>query len=129
MEGIEINVAPMSGRQKVEMTSLYTQDEKGRFRVDKPAQEHFMIKHSIKGINGLKDADENDYTLEFDGEYLTDACADELLSFLVNTWFTVANTQAISGLYGQVINPMNQKPVIGVSIERVIKEGEAEGKP
>lgn len=128
MDDLEIKVAPLSGRQKVEMTSLYTQDDKGRFKIDKPAQEHFMIKHSIKEIKGLMDADNHGYELQFDGEALTDECAEELLGFLVNTWFTVANAQAISGLYGEVISPINNKPVKGVSIERVIKEGLNEGK-
>lgn len=128
MDDLVIKVAPLSGRQKVEMTSFYSQDAKGKFKVDKPAQEHFMIKHSIKEISGLKDADDNDYVLEFSGDALTDECAEELLGFLVNTWFTVANTQAINGLYGEVISPLDNKPVKGVSIERVIKEGSPEGK-
>lgn len=130
MGEISLKLAPLSGRQKVEMTSLYTQDPAtGRFKVDKPAQEHYMVKQSIKEISGLKDDDGNDYKLEFDGDVLTETCAEEVLGFLVNTYFTTANVQAIAGLYGEVISPLTNKPIKGVSVERYIKEGVSEGKP
>lgn len=128
MGEISVKIAPLSGRQKVEMTSLFTQDG-ARFRIDKPAQEHFMIKHSVKEITGIVDEDNNPYVLEFDGDHLTDLCAEEVLGFLVNTWFTVANVQAIAGMYGEVLNPNTGKVISGVSVERYIKEGSSEGKP
>lgn len=130
MGEVTIKIAPLSGRQKVEMTSFYSQDKNGKFKLDKPAQEIFLIKHSIKDISGLKDDDGNDYNLEFEkeGNCLTNDCADELLGFLVNTYFTVANTQAMGGLYGEVMNPYTNTKVEGVSVERVIKEDKPEGK-
>jgi hypothetical protein len=122
---ISTTIAPLSGRQKIEMTSLIKQDTCGKFFIDKPAQELFLIKHSIKEVTGLKDLDGNDYRLDFahDGS-LSDECAEELLGFLVNTMFTFANTQVLSGLFGDVVNPFNGEKISGVSVERIVKEGD-----
>lgn len=118
---VTVTIAPLSGRQKMEMTSLIKQDEKGRFIIDKPAQELFLVKHSVKEVSGIKDMDDKDYSLAFEGESLTDSCAEELLGFLVNTFFTVANTQAMGGLFGKVINPYTGKEIKGVEVERLVK--------
>lgn len=128
MEDVEVIVAPLSGKQKLEMTSMIKQNESGRFFIDKIAQELFLVKHSIKGISGLKDLDGNAYELSFEGEYLSDACADELLGFLVNSYFTVANTQIIAGIMGDVVNPITGEVVKGISVERVSAISEEEKK-
>lgn len=121
---IELTVSPLSGRQKIEMTSLIRQGEGGKFFIDKAAQEHYLVKHSVKGVHGLKDLDDKDYELVFADKCLTDECAEELLGFLVNTMFTYANTQAMDGIFGDVVNPFTGKKVEGVSVERLVKEGE-----
>lgn len=121
---VSLTVSPLSGRQKLEMTSMLRQGSDGKFYIDKASQEHFLVKHSIKGVEGLKDLDDKDYDLRFDGKCLTDECAEELLAFLVNTMFTFANTQAMNGLFGEVVNPFTGEKLNGVSVERVIKEGE-----
>ena len=121
-------VAPLSGRQKLEMTSMIRQREDGKLYIDKPSQEHYLVKHSIKSIEGIKDYDGQDYVLYFDGDSLSDNCAEEVLSFLVNTYFTVANTQIMSGIMGEVINPISGKPIEGITIERVEKVSDEEKK-
>lgn len=124
---VQLTVAPLSGRQKLEMTAMIKQNDKGQFLVDRPSQEHFLIKHSVKEITGLKDTDEEDYALEFDGSSLSDNCAEELLGFLANSYFTVANTQALRGVFGEVINPYNNQKVEGVEVYKIVK-GEDEKK-
>jgi hypothetical protein len=128
LEGVTITVAPLSGRQKLEMTSMIKQHENGKLYIDKASQEHFLVKYSIKEVEGLKDYDGKDYVLDFHSDSLSDDCAEEVLSFLVNTYFTVANTQIISGLFGEVINPITGKAIKGISVERVEKLSEEEKK-
>lgn len=128
LEGVTVTVAPLSGRQKLEMTSMIKQKEDGKLYLDKPAQEHYLIKHSVKKIEGLKDYDGQDYVLHFDGDSLSDDCAEEVLSFLVNTYFTVANTQIISGIMGDVINPITGQAISGISVERIEKASDEEKK-
>jgi len=128
MEGVTVIVAPLSGRQKLEMTSMIKQQNDGKFYIDKASQEHFFIKHSIKEIQGLKDYDGVDYTLDFDGDCLSDTCGEELLSFLVNTYFTVANAQVLKGVFGEVINPMSGEPIKGIVVERIEKMSDEEKK-
>lgn len=122
LDEVELVIAPLSGRQKLEMTSMIRQNEKGQFLIDKPSQEHYLVKHSVKAISGLKDIDEQDYKLEFDGNHLSDKCAEELLSFLANTFFSVAATQALRGAFGEVTNPYNGQKVTGVEVARIVKE-------
>jgi hypothetical protein len=124
LNGVEITVSALNGRKKLEMTSMIKQDQNGRFIIDKPSQEFFLVKHSIKDIKGLKDLDDQDYVLSFDGDVLTDECAEEVLGYLVNTWFTTANTQALSGLFGEVVSPLDGKPIKGISVQREVKVSE-----
>lgn len=121
---VKVKIAPLSGRHKQEMTSMIKQGEDSKFYIDKPAQELFLIKHSIKEVSGIKDFKDNDYQLEFDGSALTDKCAEELLGFLVSTWFTTANTQAMHGMFGEVINPISGKVINGIHIALDSKENE-----
>lgn len=121
LNGVTLTVAPLSGRQKLEMTSMIRQKEDGKLYIDKPMQELFLIKHSVKAIEGLKDHDEQDYKLTFEAgaNVLTDDCAEEILGFLANTWFTVANTQALNGVTGPVVNPISGEEIKGIEIERI----------
>lgn len=128
MNGVTFTVAPLSGRQKLEMTSMIRQHPDGKLYLDKPSQELYLVKHSVKSVEGLKDFDDQNYELEFNGNELSDDCAEELLSFLANTWFTVANTQAIRGEFGPVINPIDGKALEGIEVERVKGKGEPEKK-
>jgi len=128
LEGVTVMVAPLSGRQKLEMTSMIKQREDGKLYIDKAAQEHYLIKHSIKAIEGLQDYDGKDYILYFDGDSLSDNCSEEVLGFLVNTYFTTANTQAMNGIFGDVINPISGESIKGIEVERVVKASEEEKK-
>lgn len=121
---VVVTVSPLSGRQKIEMTSMIKQTPEGKFIIDKAAQELYLVKHSVKEILGLKDLDGKDYELQFDGKSLTDACAEEVLGFLVNTMFTFANTQAMGGVFGDVVNPFNGEKLDGIKVERLVKEGD-----
>lgn len=121
---VVVTVSPLSGRQKIEMTSMIKQTPEGKFIIDKAAQELYLVKHSVKEIFGLKDLDEKDYELHFDGKSLSDDCAEEVLGFLVNTMFTFANTQAMSGVFGDVVNPFNGEKLDGIKVERLVKEGD-----
>jgi hypothetical protein len=128
LEGVTVIVAPLSGRQKLEMTSMIKQGDNGKLYIDKIAQELYLIKHSIKGIEGLNDLDDNEYKLDFEGETLSDECAEEILGFLVNTYFTVANTQILSGIMGEVISPITGEAIKGITVEKVVPLSEEEKK-
>lgn len=119
---ISVTISPLSGSQKIEMTSMVKQNKDGKLVVDKANQELYLVKHSVKAIEGLKDLDDKEYqirTTEGSG-VLTDECAEEVLSFLANTWFSVAVPQMMRGLFGEVINPLSGLAVEGVFVERII---------
>lgn len=130
LDGIIVTVSPMSGSQKIEMTSLVKQGVGGKLVIDRAAQEHYLIKHTVKAIEGLKDLEDKDYQLEFQNGTgtLTDECAEEVLSFMANTYFTWAHSQAMSGHYGKVKNPFNDQDLEGVTVERLIKKEDEEKK-
>lgn len=101
---------------------MVKQNKDGKLVVDRANQELYLVKHSVKAIEGLKDLDDKEYqirTTEGSG-VLTDECAEEVLSFLANTWFSVAVPQMMRGLFGEVINPLSGLAVEGVFVERII---------
>lgn len=127
MGEISIEVSPLSGREKVELAGFSSWKE-GKIHVDKPRQELFVIKHTVKDVHGVTDMDDHPYKLAFDGNVLTDDCADEVLGLLASTWFTYATLQLASSGVGKVISPINGQPVEGVEIfmKEKPKEDEAE---
>jgi hypothetical protein len=126
LEDVTVIVTPLSGSKKIEMTSMVKASKEGKLTVDKAAQELFLVKHSVKALEGLKDLDDKEYQLSFteEGGPLTDECAEEVLSFLVNTYFTIAMVQSMKGLFGVVTNPYNGMTLEGISTERIVPEGD-----
>lgn len=119
MGEISVEVSPLSGKEKVELAGFSSWKE-GKIHVDKPRQEHFVIKHTVKNITGVTDIQGKPYELTFDKDALTDECADEVLSFLASTWFTYATLQLANSGPGKVINPVTNEPLEGVEI--ILKE-------
>ena len=115
MGEVSVEVSPLSGREKVELAGFSSWKE-GKISVDKPRQELFVIKHTVKNISGVVDMDDCPYKLSFDGNVLTDDCAEEVLGLLASTWFPVATLQIANSGAGALISPLTGQPVEGVEI-------------
>lgn len=124
---ISVEVSPLSGREKVELAG-FTTFNKGIRVVDRPSQEHYIVKHSVKKLFGVKNYSGSDYELTFEGSVLSDDCADEVLSMLASGWFTVALGQLAGNEDGKVINPIDGKPLDGVFIEYINQSKDEESE-
>jgi hypothetical protein len=80
VDDITVSLAPLSAHQKAEITQLMVD---GRLKTDvKKTTEAIMlaIKYSMKSVEGIMDADNKPYALQFEGDALTQDCLDDLLN-------------------------------------------------
>lgn len=73
----------LSFRTKSEITSLVTGLQNGQLSIDSTMQVFYNLKYALKSVEGLKDAEGNEYKLKFDDKQrttVTDECLDELLA-------------------------------------------------
>lgn len=120
-------VEPLSYEKKAEMGN-FTRILAGKEIVDTRKVAHFMIKHSVKAIEGVYDLDNEKYELEFDGDCLSDNCASEIGLMLISAELQLACMSVASGNYENVINPVNGEVLEGIKIEYVKKKKEEEPK-
>ena len=96
IDEVEFTIAPLSYRDRIEL-STSVKNASGEVVSNYLEQTLMMIKKCLKNIAGLKDHDEKDYILEFDGEELTNDCSDELLMCFQNSKAITALVQSSMG--------------------------------
>ena len=116
-------VVPLTYEKKAEMGN-FTKIVAGREIVDTQKVSHFLIKHSIKSLEGVTDLDGEKYELEFDGDCLTDNCASEIGQMLIASEIQLACMAVSGGHYDKVINPINGETLDGIKVEYIKKKKE-----
>lgn len=92
-EPITVEISPLTNGQKIEISSKMRM-VKGDEVPDFNSQATLCIKYCIKSIEGLTDYEGNEYKLEFDGEFLSESCADDLISVLAEAELILPMTLA-----------------------------------
>lgn len=105
---------------KAHITSLCTSVEKGEIQIDALGQVFYNIKYGLKKVEGFADEKGEGYKLQFekkDEHALTDDCVDALLATeFTNHMQFIAKSLADSILPKQIMHPMTNKPLEGVTI-------------
>jgi len=96
IDEVEFTIAPLSYRDRIEL-STSVKSASGEVVSNYLEQTLMMIKKCLKNISGLKDHDDKDYNLDFDGEELTNDCSDELLMCFQNSKAITALVQSSMG--------------------------------
>ena len=109
---------PLSDIQRAELASLTNQVGKDPV-VNLIESQAYLIKHTLKACEGLKDEDGKDYEFGFEGDSLTDDCVSELFSIEP----TALMRDALAGLAmplknGKITNIYTQEDLEGVEIVR-----------
>lgn len=133
IQDVTFIVEPLSYEKKAEMGN-FTRILAGKEIVDTRKVAHYMIKHSVKGIEGVYDLDNEKYELEFEGDCLSDNCASEIGLMLISAELQLACMSVASGNFDKVINPVNGETLEGIKVEYIkkkkddVKEEPKEGK-
>jgi hypothetical protein len=103
------------------ITSLALDVKSGNYSIDTGLQIFYNIKYGLKKVEGLTDAEGNEYELRREGGQadapIEDECVDELLATPLsdNLQYTAMNLSK-SMLPNEIVHPFTQKPLDGVEV-------------
>lgn len=75
------------------------------------------IKHSVKSVKGVEDANGNPYELEFEDGALTEDCVNDLLNIDQDDKLSLVCTSLLNGIPKNFVDPSTGKKIEGISIE------------
>jgi hypothetical protein len=96
IDEVEFVIAPLSYRDRIELSTT-VKSASGEVVSNYLEQTLLMLKKCLKGISGLTDFDGIAYELSFNGDELSDECADELLMCFENGKSITALVQSAMG--------------------------------
>ncbi len=93
---VVLKVSPLSLAEKAEISQLLVNGRVKGVIQDLLRGTLLAVKYSVKSVEGFQDGDKKPYQLTFDGEYLSDECAEELLNTELNSKLNVICGSLIS---------------------------------
>lgn len=99
-DGVDFVIAPLSYRDRIEL-STSVKHVSGEVVTNYLEQTAMMIKKCLKEVKGLQGHDGSEYILVFDGNELTEDCADELL-------MCFQSSNAVSALVQSAVGNVNE---------------------
>ena len=112
VDGLKIGVSPLTFDQKMIAQALVmngdvTSAMKGAA---------YAVKCALKSIEGLTDADGQEYALSFNNNMLSDECWDDIQNIEQATKLTLVSLNLLAGMPKEFTDPNNGKRLEGVSI-------------
>jgi hypothetical protein len=109
IDDVTLKLAPLSIHQKVEIqTAMFN----GRTKADLSEATRGVVlslKYSVKGVEGIEDADGNAYQLQFEGDALTDACADDLMNLEITQRLSMVCAGMLNGIPSEFTDQYGNK--------------------
>lgn len=98
IDDITIKVAPLSLSQKADVTSLMMQGQKETDYLKLNQAILKAVSYSLKSIEGLKDSNDEDYKLKFDGDVVSEDSLNDLSNCSVSEKILKVSSQLINGI-------------------------------
>jgi hypothetical protein len=115
IDDITVKLAPLTVDQKTEIQTLMADGAKLRDLKKMTQAIALSIQYGMKGIEGVKDGDGNDYRLEFEGDSLKASCVDDLMNLEVRDKLTLVCSAMVNGV-PKTFTDEQQKAIDGVEI-------------
>ena len=113
--GLVFKISPLNKFQKEKIQTLSLQD-----KLIQSATE--AIKCAVKSVDGLKDANGEEYQLELDdNKELTEDCVDDLMNLEIGPQLATVCASLLSGIPKEFVDPYTGKKLEGVAW---VKSGE-----
>lgn len=115
---LKLKLKQLTYKEKGLITSLATSNKAGVISQDTSLVVFYNLKYAVKGVEGLTDEEGNPYKLTFDEDgSLTDECVDELLGTPFSDSMQFAALKLSEPSFpSQVVHPLTNKPIEGVSV-------------
>jgi hypothetical protein len=119
---VSFTIAPLNQFQKIEISEQTKMDKGGSEVFDLARAQTLLVKYGLKDIEGVKDANGDDYKLEFDGDCLSDDCVSEVFTIPEKSNYVTAHFQCLNEYPDKLVNPLDGKKLKGVALELVTKK-------
>lgn len=113
---IKFKLAPLSYGHKQELLGS-TRNSGGKEIFDLAKAQFLYLKYGLKEIHGIKDYNDEDYKLSFQGDYLTDDCVSEIMNIEQTPDLLNACWQVLNGI--KELEDENGESLEGVNIKVV----------
>lgn len=95
-KGVKILISPIQLQQRIDIgNSIKFENGESNFNLLSHYKQ--LFKYSVKEVTGVEDSEGKPYELSFDGEVLTDDCAEELTRLFVNEELSLPASEASKG--------------------------------
>jgi hypothetical protein len=123
VKDITFTIAPLSQLNKMEMTSSIDTVVGGNQEYSLAKARRVLMKYGLKGLEGVTDYNGKPYELEFDhnGD-LTEECLSEVWGLEESNIYLHAAWQCLQEVPDQILDPLTDKPLEGVSLDLVTQE-------
>lgn len=121
IDDVTVKLAPLSIHQKVE---IQTAMHNGRSKADLGELTRGVVlslRYGVKGIDGVQDADGNAYALAFEGDALTEQCADDLMNLEITQKLSMVCAGMLNGIPSDFTD-LYGNPIDGVELVKSSKE-------
>lgn len=118
---ITVKISPLSMQQKNEILALMIEGQKANDMVKLSQATMLALRFSLKSVEGIQDAEGNEYNLEFENGILTEQCTDDMLNMNQSAALTQVCAAIINGVPSQFVDGKGQ-PLEGVSFVQDTKK-------
>ena len=119
VDGVTFMIAPLSQEQRLEISKCGNID-KGEYVQSIARMQSLYMKYGLKEVKGLHGFDKKPYSLEFDGDHLTDDSVSEIQYLPMYQKMVNSALQLLSGVPGKILDD-DGKPLKGVKLDIVSK--------
>lgn len=117
IDEVTVSISPLSYEQKTEAQMLVAEGKAKRDPRILTRGLVYLIKHSVKDVEGLENMDGSKYELSFEAEQkkLTDECVSDLFNIKLHEKLVMVCTSLVGAIPSEFVDE-NGKPIEGVSI-------------
>lgn len=117
IDDLVFHVSPLSYQQKGEFVALSSKPG-GEPLVNILNASAYLIKNTVKKIEGLVDEDGNTYEVKLEDGALSDETVDDLLNTEINEKLQLTLQNFVNSIPNKIVDLGTNKPIEGVSIIR-----------
>ena len=115
IEDLVLKIAPLSFSAKMEINEVLSGTKNDDLHASMKAAKLAMM-HSIKEIKGIECFDGEEYSLEFDGDKLSEECIDDLLNLEACPKLMGVCSSLLAGVSEKIVDPVTGEEMEGVEV-------------
>lgn len=115
IDDITVTVAPLNYIHKSEVQAKLVEAANGDTMAGLLGA-RLAVQYAVKKIKGISNSDDTPYELEFEGDIITDGCADDLLNSFLSLKLQLVCYSLLTGVTEEFLDPSTGQKLEGVDL-------------